>query len=194
MTGDLPTHGDGRRVLYRRAELETSAQPVAAGCRISEAIGACWRDLELQNGRPVLHIRKSKTLAGVRALPLGSELARRMTARRAAATYAADADPIFPSTSGTPLEPHNWRRRIFNPAREAAGLEWATPHKLRHGLASLMADSGAGAAEIAAHLGHADHGVTALRWYIIPALHDAPATADALIAQLPSASRISSRQ
>lgn len=51
-----------------------------------------------------------------------------------------------------------------------------------------MADSGAGAAEIAAHLGHADHGVTALRRYITHALHEAPATTDALIAQLPNSS------
>jgi integrase len=156
----------------------------ATGVRISEAIAARWSDYSHEDGRPVLHIRESKTLAGVRTIPLGPELARRMTARRAAATYAADADPMFPSMTGTPIEPHNWRRRVFIPAREAAGLDWATPHMLRHGLASLMADSGSGAAEIAAHLGHADRGVTALRWYITPAMHEAPLAADALLARV----------
>src|SRR4029077_17709981 len=105
----------------------------------------------------------------------------RMTARRVATRFAGDTDTIFPSTTGTPIEPHHWRQRIFNPARQAAGLNWATPHKLRHGLASLMADAGCAAAEIAAHLGHADRGVTALRWYITQALHEAPAAADALL-------------
>jgi integrase len=43
---------------------------------------------------------------------------------------------------------------------------WATPHALRHGLASLMAERGYSPAQIAAHLGHADGGVIALRTYI----------------------------
>ncbi|MGZ4320608.1 MAG: tyrosine-type recombinase/integrase [Solirubrobacteraceae bacterium] len=67
---------------------------------------------------------------------------------------------------GTPIESHNWRQRVFNPAAERAGVPWATPHKLRHGLASLMANQGHSAARIAAHLGHADGGVLALRTYI----------------------------
>ena len=49
-----------------------------------------------------------------------------------------------------------------------AGVPWATPHKLRHGMASLMAERGYGAADIAALLGHADGGVLALKTYIHP--------------------------
>jgi integrase len=47
-----------------------------------------------------------------------------------------------------------------------AGLPRATPRQLCHGLASMMAEQGFSAAEIAAQLGHADRGVTALRSYV----------------------------
>ena len=55
--------------------------------------------------------------------------------------------------------------------------------QLRHGLASLMAEQGYSAAEIAAQLGHADRGVTSLRWYVHPKLHAAPIAADAMVRQ-----------
>jgi integrase len=57
-------------------------------------------------------------------------------------------------------------RIVFKPAADAAGLPWATPHKLRHGLASLMNEQGYTPAQIAAQLGHADGGVLALRTYV----------------------------
>ena len=48
------------------------------------------------------------------------------------------------------MDDHNYRRRVFKPAAKRAGVPWATPHKLRHGMASLMAEHGYGAADIAA--------------------------------------------
>ena len=92
--------------------------------------------------------------------------ARLLTRRRSEAVFAADEGSIFPSIVGTEIEPHDWRRRIFKPAAERAGVPWATPYKLRHGLASLMAAEGFSAAQIAARLGHADGGVLALKTYV----------------------------
>lgn len=74
----------------------------------------------------------------------------------------------------------NYRREVFNPASERAGVPWATPHSLRHGMASLMADQGYSAAQIASHLGHADGGVLAQRTYIHPAAIDVSFLDDAL--------------
>ena len=71
------------------------------------------------------------------------------------------------------LDPHNYRARIFRPAAKLAGVPWATPHSLRHGVASLMAEKGYSPAQIAAHLGHADGGVLALRVYVHSAGIDA---------------------
>jgi integrase len=156
----------------------------ATGVRISEALGARWADLgAAPSGQPVLRVARdtTKTDAGERTIPLTPETARLLTRRRSDATYAADGDPIFPTEIGTPMDDHNYRQRVFNPARKAAGLPWATPHKLRHGLASLMAERGYSPAQIAAQLGHADGGALALRVYVHPALHDAPDFVDGLL-------------
>ncbi len=139
----------------------------ATGVRISEALAARWGDLEQDStGRPVLAVPKSKTPSGERILPLSPQTVRRLLRRRADSTFASDSDAIFPSDAGTPIEPHNYRRRVFRPAARRAGVPWATPHALRHGLASLMVERGYSPAQIAAHLGHADGGVLALRTYV----------------------------
>jgi integrase len=69
---------------------------------------------------------------------------------------------------------HAWA--VFKPAAEEAGVSWATPHTLRHGMASLMADQGYSPAPIAAHVGHADGGVLALRTYVHADVIDSPAS------------------
>jgi integrase len=154
----------------------------ATGCRISEALDARWRDVQPdEDGRIVLSIPKAKTLAGIRTIPLSPETVRRLTKRRSEARFAATDDPIFPSAVGTPMDAHDFRRRVFRPAAERAGVPWATPHKLRHGLASLMANRGYSPAQIASHLGHADGGVLALRTYVhADALDDASFVDEAL--------------
>jgi integrase len=156
----------------------------ATGVRISEALGARWEHLSTApSGRPVLNIPRdsTKTDAGARIIPLTPETARMLTRRRAEAKFSAEGEPIFPSDAGSPMDDHNYRKRVFNPARTAAGVPWATPHKLRHGLASLMAERGYSPAQIAAQLGHADGGALALRVYVHPALHEAPEFVDGLL-------------
>ena len=139
----------------------------STGCRISEALNTRWRDFGPdEDGRLAVRISVSKTEAGLRSVPLSPEMARRLTRRRSEARFASEDDPIFPSRTGTLIDPRNWRRYVFAPAAKAAGVPWATPHKLRHGLASLMAREGHSAAQIATHLGHADGGVLAMRTYI----------------------------
>jgi integrase len=134
------------------------------GVRISEALAATWGELGQENGAPVLRIPDSKTDAGVRAVPLAPEFNRRLLRRRAAAQYSTDTDPIFPSTSGTPMDASNFRREVWRPAAKAAGVD-ATPHTLRHSLASLLFERGHTAAQVAAWLGHEDPSFT-LRTYI----------------------------
>lgn len=147
----------------------------ATGLRIGEALSLTWRDLgHDEHGRPVLHVRRSKTDAGRRTLPLSPETVRRLTQRRSTVEWAGDGHAVFSSAFGTPLDAHNFRRRVFKPAARRAGIPWATPHGLRHGMASLMAERGFSPAQIAAHLGHADGGVLALRTYIRVAAIDTP--------------------
>lgn len=63
------------------------------------------------------------------------------------------------------MDAPNYRTNVFRPAAKCAGVPWATPHALRHGLTSLLAEQGFSPAQIAAQLGHADGGVLALRTY-----------------------------
>jgi integrase len=134
------------------------------GARIGEALAATWGDVGQENGAPVLFVPDSKTDAGVRAVPLSPETNRMLLRRRVQAEYSGDADPIFPSAVGTQLDARNWRRRVWAPAAKAAGVK-ATPHMLRHSLASLLFEHGHTAAQVAAWLGHQDPSFT-LRTYI----------------------------
>lgn len=137
------------------------------GTRISEALNVRWRDIAPDEaGRITVTITTSKTEAGLRTITLSPGMARALVRRRSETPYAAARDLVFPSARGTAQDAHNWRRRVFHKAAEAAGVPWATPHKLRHGVASMIAAEGRSASEIAAHLGHADGGVLALRTYV----------------------------
>jgi integrase len=134
------------------------------GTRISEALAATWADLDREHGAPVFVVRRSKTEAGERTIPLSPEMNRRLLRRRAATGFAASEDPIFPSATGTPIDPRNFRRRVFREACRRAGVD-ATPHVLRHSLASLLFERGRTSAQVAAWLGHTDPSFT-LRTYV----------------------------
>lgn len=139
----------------------------STGVRVSEGLSVTWGDFQRDNeGRPVLQIRKSKSASGVRLLTVSPDTAHRLLKRREVANFSADSDPIFPNQYGKQIDAHNFRRRVFKPAAKRAGVPWATPHALRHGLATLMAEQGFSAAHIAAQLGHGDGGELALKRYI----------------------------
>jgi integrase len=122
----------------------------------------------------VLYVRRSKTDASIRTVPLSPETLRRLTLRRSSAERPGEGHKVFVNAFGTPLDPHNFRHRVFKPAARRAGIPWATPHGLRHSMASLMAECGFSPAQIAAHLAHADGGVLALRTYIRVGAIDTP--------------------
>ncbi len=144
----------------------------ATGLRISEALALTWADFQGgAEGHPVLVITRSKTEAGERRVPLSPNTVRLLLKRRG---DESDDAPIFPSSAGTAIDPHNYRREVFRPAAQRAGVPWATPHVLRHGVASLMAEQGYSPAQIAGHLGHADGGVLALKTYIHADIIESP--------------------
>lgn len=67
---------------------------------------------------------------------------------------------LFTSPHGEPLRPRNWRRRYWTPAVEAAGLEGATPHAMRHTFVSLLIDAGLPVEKVAEQARHRDPGFT----------------------------------
>jgi integrase len=138
------------------------------GARISEALGAVYGGIgQDPAGRPQLRFPKSKTEAGLQPIPLTPDTARMLTRRRTRAA-ATDDDLIFPNAAGNPYDRRAWTRRVFKPAAKRAGVPWASPHKLRHGVATLMAEQGYEAHDIARMLRHADGGALAQRTYMHP--------------------------
>lgn len=67
---------------------------------------------------------------------------------------------LFPASRGGVIRLNNWRRRVFEPAREAAGLVGVTPHDLRHTAASLAVAAGANVKAVQRMLGHASAAMT----------------------------------
>lgn len=69
-------------------------------------------------------------------------------------------DLVFTAPKGGPIRLNNWRRRVFSPACEAAGIVGATPHDLRHTAASLAVAAGANVKAVQQMLGHASAAMT----------------------------------
>jgi integrase len=69
-------------------------------------------------------------------------------------------DLIFTSPLGKTLRLNNWRKAVFDPACQAAGIEGLRPHDLRHTAASLAIRSGANVKVVQQMLGHASAAMT----------------------------------
>jgi integrase len=69
-------------------------------------------------------------------------------------------DFLFTSPQGGALRPMNFRRRRFDPAARAAGMDGLTPHELRHTAASLAVSSGANVKAVQRMLGHKSAAMT----------------------------------
>ncbi len=67
---------------------------------------------------------------------------------------------LFTSANGQVLRLNNWRRRVFAPACESAGIAGLKPHDLRHTAASLAVRSGANVKVVQRMLGHASAAMT----------------------------------
>jgi integrase len=160
--GRFLTRGQLRLVL---AEIPEEWSPffdllASTGLRVSEAIALRWMDLEL-DGDPYLWVRRSvvggvigapKSRFGRRCIPLDAGLVARLAGRRC--TDAGDEDRVFPSTSGTPLNPDNVRYRVLVPAVERAGLSGIGFHAFRHTCASMLIERGLSPLRLQRWMGH----------------------------------------
>jgi len=138
------------------------------GLRLGEVLGLQWCDLDKSAG--LLHVRRQwltsgqygppKTAAGVRSIPLPEDLRRELIDHRLASSNSQDADPIFASREGTPLQHRNVAHRGFERAAKEAGIEGVTFHDLRHAAASRMIANGLDPVTVATVLGHGDANIT----------------------------------
>jgi integrase len=141
------------------------------GLRWAEAVGLQRRNIHLLKRR--LHIESTLSEvdgAFVRVAPKTNEerdvvlpvfLADELGAH--IGRYVAD-DPdalVFTTEHGTPIRNSNFRRRHWQPALAAAGIDKLTMHEMRHTSASIMADQGWSLQAVKEQLGHSSILVTA---------------------------------
>lgn len=142
---------------------------VQTGLRISEAVGLTWADLELADPAQRLTVRRQiyrghvgapKTQYGKRTIPLSRRTAKMLADLRNTSAFCEDADPVFCTPRGTPLDVSNVRVRVLRPAAALAEIEPIGFHRFRHTCASLLFDAGRNIKQIQEWLGHHDPGFT----------------------------------
>jgi integrase len=126
------------------------------GLRVNkEALSLKWTDVELVNS--VIHVRQSKTPAGVRSVPL-SELCKAELQRWRSLTGPEFSEHVFPNLENT-RHPLQGGRRSWVSALRKAGIEYFPVYNLRHTFASRLAAAGASPLTVAQMLGHASAGI-----------------------------------
>ncbi len=144
---ELERHGGPRDATLGRLLAYSGARP-------GEALRLRWDDV----GERTLSVPQPKTGRAHRPVRLVAPLRADLAAWRLAARRPAASAPVFPDGAGehcSDADFRNWRRRIFKPAAQAAGLEGLRPYDLRHSFASLLIAEGTlSVVEIAAQMGH----------------------------------------
>jgi integrase len=138
------------------------------GVRWGEACALRVRDVDLMRrritvarsvgvgARGALYEGPTKT-GKARAVPVPKSLVDDLTALLAG---REPGDLVFASSAGTWLRNSNFRRRVWLPALEQAGLPPTKVHELRHTAASLAIAAGADVKVVQQMLGHATAAMT----------------------------------
>ena len=152
---------DGR-ASARRAILATLG---CAGLRNGELCALNVGDLDFAHG--VIHVRDSKTEAGIRQVNMTPWLHDELLAYRAAHAESQPDEPAFPTRTGARRDGHNVNRRVIAPAVRAADALRAeqrqpplpgsvTAHTFRRTFITLMLEAGAPVPYVQGQVGHED--------------------------------------
>jgi len=148
--------------------------------RPGEALGLKWADIDLEScvvrvqralatGPNGPELREPKTLKSRRAIPFPADTASTLRRHRTnqlsmrleqGEGYDAEADLVFATYRGTPLDYSNLVRQHFKPIVASAGLAPLRLYDLRHTCATLMLGLGIHAKIVAERLGHASTAMT----------------------------------
>ena len=175
-----------------------------SGLRPGEALALRWSDVDRDAG--IIHVRRNrvsvggsvvedtpKTEAGLRTFKLAASGSDALTTqwalqaqdRLAAGTFWQDADWVFATRLGAPLERGNVSR-AYRDARLQAGLPETLPmYSLRHGTASVLLGSGVPLGVAAKMMGHGQVAVFADTYakLVIEASTEAAQKVDAFLAE-----------
>jgi integrase len=112
------------------------------------------------------HFGPPKTRAGHRSVPLPRSVVDELGAHVAA---LEPGDLVFPAPERGPMRASLFRRRMWAPATQAAGLDGLRMHDLRHSAVALWIAAGAGPKEIAVRAGHSSVSVVLDRYgHLLP--------------------------
>jgi integrase len=140
-----------------------------AGLRNCEREPLDWRWIDFDRGR--MHVRRSKTKAGIRTLPIIKAL-RPILMREWLRQGKPTAGRVVVGPNGGAPDYEKQRRRVGK-AWTAAKLERITPHECRHTFASYAIASGLNAKAVTVLLGHSSIQITFDRYgHLFPGHED----------------------
>jgi integrase len=156
----------------------------STGVRAGEQWALRWRDVDLEVGR--LHICRRvdvygeegvpKSAAGIRTVPMSSQLTARLRAWKLKSKFKAPDDLVFPNEEGNHTSHDNLVKRHFNPlfdrleaAHRADPTRPALPrrfnwHALRHFAVSSWIEGGLAPKTVQTFAGHASLQITMDRY------------------------------
>lgn len=157
---------DERRILtIAQVEALTAATPAPyrafvmtaayTGMRMGELRALTWADIDLDTRTVAVtktyfreRLQRSTKTGHDRTVPLPVHVAEALRAWRHACPPSREG-LVFPRASGRPIDADDFRRRVFRPACERAGLPAGVRfHDLRHTSASLYLQHGATVREV----------------------------------------------
>jgi integrase len=153
--------------------LPVVATLVFSGLRVHEFAALRWGDLDFATS--TIHVRHSKTPAGIREVRMLPALRGHLLPHRDRSGHPGARELVFTTSRGGPRTKDNVRLRILRPvlahaeelleARGQASLPpGITPHSLRHTFTSLLFAIGEDPVSVMSQLGHTDPAFT-LRAY-----------------------------
>jgi integrase len=184
---------------------------VHCGLREGELLALRWEDVDLEAAKPALLVRRTLTrredgrgwvvgastksgkgrrvrLTRPAVAVLKDHRKRQLEERLRLAGLWEDQDLVFPSETGSLLNPSNLRNRSFKRVKARSGVrEDLRFHDLRHTCATLLLREGVNAKVVSEMLGHASITITLNTYsHVSPDMHDTPA--DAMEAELATVS------
>jgi integrase len=132
----------GELAALRRADLDMAKRTVRINRSLTELYGG-----GRSYGPP-------KSAAGRRTVVIPDIIAADLTAHLEQFAGPGNDDLIFTSPEGEPLHHGNFRRRVWLPALQQAGLDGLHLHDLRHAGNVLSAAAGANLRELMERMGH----------------------------------------
>lgn len=132
-----------------------------AGLRPGEALAVRWRHVRERTiwveGAISFGQEKETKTHRVRTVRILEPLASDLLEWRLRSGRPDDECLVFPRGDSTAWKDHdwrNWRRRVYQPAAEAVGIESRRPYDLRHSFVSLLIQEGVSIVEVARQAGH----------------------------------------